>query len=153
MKKKLMLGLIAIVAVFGLTGCGEKTQSLDCTKKTEEQYFSANEHEVFKFKGNMLTSYDASVDFIINDEILEVMPLDDFMAKMEENYKKLGEYEGVSVVTKKTGDNKFVVTAEVKDVSKISDDASDQLNLPKTAIDIEKTTQAKKDDGYTCELK
>lgn len=147
--KGLKLLVIAVVGLFCLTGCGEKT--LTCTNTEEDNGVSMVQEARMTFKDDKVTKVRMSIEAsATSDELREYWS--SFISMMESQYEEVNE-DGVTLTLNNDENNyKFTMTVEV-DINKASPDALDEYSLSELAdtnATLEEVKAEAEADGFTC---
>ncbi len=121
--KKGILILLAVVAVFGMTGCGEK--KLTCKIDNSQLGLEANSTVEIKFKKDTVDSMKVSMDIVVPDEYQdEKKDLMDMFKESYENIKVTETNSGIRIESDGNSSDFVVsgVTGSYGDVKKDFED-------------------------------
>ena len=154
--KKVLLGIVTIICITFVTGCGNsiKTNSnktLSCTKDFSSSMPSGItmiQKSDISFTNNKIDTIDMLMSFEVSDTYLS--QFDTLMDTMKTTYdEQYGKYDGVTVETNKTSDSTFEVTISV-DYKNTSDSTRTALDM-KGSEDYKINKTQLEQQGYTCE--
>lgn len=136
MKKGMLLTGLAISALL-VTGCGEKTKTLDCTLKEDAGGATTTSNMVVKFKGDKAESI--SMDIIIDYDEKYASFAETFKQTLESQKSTLEDTGYTVKIT--SGENSIKLTAK---------GTAETLTEDESTGTYEDTKKSLEDSGYTC---
>ena len=134
---------IFLFSIILLTGCESK--ELSCTKEETADSGKVNEKQVFIFKNNTISTYDAEMVINLNDDFKDYADL--LLESLESPFEEFKDKKGITYKTSKN-DNKISVSISA-DYDKIYEDTKKSLGIFENPS-FEKTKKTLEDDGYKC---
>ena len=140
--KKILYGVLAVLMVLLLTGCG-KERKLSCTQTNSgiDDTFNVG------FKGNIIKEMDFHYNYDLSDrddKTIEAIKKQDFCATVKES---MSDYKNAFTDCKYGLENKVLKVDAVLDVDKVATSAMEKMTS------AEKAKEELEKQGYKCTIK
>lgn len=144
MKKRVLLGALAGVALLLSTGCGG-SKTLVCTMTEEETGATMTMQMNVSFKDDVATKFDATIDMNVEDEYASYTDL--LVSSLEEQFSSF-EDSGIDVDVKSSGNK---VTASLgANFEQLTEDQKEELGFDPAENTYDAVKSQLEDTGMTC---
>lgn len=150
--RKLVYGFgIVVMSVAFLTGCGESTKVLSCTKTEDAEIFEVTSEETYTFKGTEITKVEMKATYHFDETLLSALSDDDLDTQLNdfaENIKEELAGDGITTSTERNGND--VILNLVGDPSKMSEENKKQFVGDSKSYSYDMSKKNLESEGYTC---
>lgn len=145
MKKFFVVSVIVITIGF-LTGCGNSSKTLKCTKDDSATGMKMNQKVNVDFKGKDVTKMEILETVTVEDSYTSY--INELKSAFESQFANYNNKKGISMDTKTDGNQiKISISA---DFATMDEDAKETLDIVNTKAEYDDMKKAFEAQGYTC---
>ena len=158
MKKNIFIFILILSLIF-ITGCGDKSKTLECNKEIkDESGFKIEEKYSYEFKGNKLVEFSVDKKVVPNKkELNEFLSL--FSANVDKKFEDFKGKKGIDY----TSDIKYYLytlrisvnykNIDANEFSNVNDTIKDIVSKKDQKVSLKQTKDEMEKDNYTCKEK